>query len=69
MSDDWVSLEQEVRDRIAEAREVARIHALARQARARKPQTHAAGVVRAIARVINRCRELGGPRAAAAKRI
>ncbi len=69
MSEDWVSLEQEVRDRIAEAREVARIYALARQARVRKPRTHAAGVVRAIARAINRYRDLRGPRAAAAKRI
>ena len=69
MSEDWFSLEQEVRDRIAEARDVARIYALARQARIRKPQRHAPGVVRAIARVINRYRELGGPRAAAAKRI
>ena len=69
MSEDWFSLEQEVRDRIAEAREVARISALARRARVRKPQTHAAGLVRAIARVINRYRDLGRPRGAAAKRI
>ena len=68
MSDDWVSLEQEVRDRIAEAREVAHTYALARQARVRRPQTHTAGVFRAIARAFNRYRELGGPRTAATKR-
>lgn len=77
MSDNWVSLEQEVRDRIAEAREVARTCALARQARVRRPQTHRIGVVRlvsgtvarAIARAFNRSRDLGTPRAAATKRI
>jgi len=69
MSEDWFSLEQEVRDRIAEARDVARIYALSRQARIRKPRTHAPGVVRAIARVISRYRELGGLRAAAAKKV
>ena len=77
MSDDWISLEQEVRDRITEARDVARTYALARQARARRPEAHAMGKIggvsgtlaRAITRAFNRLRGLGSPRTPAAKRM
>ncbi len=73
MSDDWFSLEQQVHDRIAEARAVARAAALAGRSRAHRRHPGLLEAIRhvstalakALARALERSRHLGHPRTAA----
>lgn len=69
MSDNWHALEQHIRDRIADARAVARSQALAGESAARQHHPHSIGLIqhvrsvlaKTIAGVIERSRTFTNP--------